>query len=175
MAVLIRASRKAPVERVPLSSLFFAFLWLGATAFGGPAMVLYIRRLAVERRRWLTADAFDDGVALCQVIPGATAMQSAAYVGLRSRGVAGAATTFVGFGLPSFVFMLTLSAMYSWAPGLPVVVSAFSGLRAVIVGLMANAAVSFGRTSLHRWSHAAIATLAAALFGAGASPILVIT
>ena len=169
------ASAATPLTASPtLGQLFRAFLRLGATAFGGPAMVVYIRQLAVERRRWLSADAFDDGVALCQVVPGATAMQTAAYVGLRSRGVAGAATTFVGFGLPSFVFMLTLSAMYSWAHGLPVVVAAFSGLRAVIVGMIANAAVSFGRTSLRQWSHVAIATLAAALFGAGASPIWVI-
>ncbi|MBZ5637847.1 MAG: chromate efflux transporter [Acidobacteriia bacterium] len=157
-----------------LGQLFLGFLRVGATAFGGPAMVVVIRRLAVERRRWLAGDAFDDGVALCQVIPGATAMQTAAYVGLRARGVAGAAAAFVAFGLPSFVVMLTLSAMYSRAHGLPVVVSAFSGLRAVIVGLMANAAVSFGGSSLRQWSHVAIATLAAALFGVGSNPILVI-
>ena len=170
------ASSAGPGTAAPtLGQLFRAFLRLGATAFGGPAMVVHIRQLAVEHRRWLTPDAFDDGVALCQVIPGATAMQTAAYVGLRSRGVAGAASAFVGFGLPSFVLMLALSAVYSRAHGLPVVVSAFSGLQAVIVGLIANAAVSFGTSSLRQWTHAGIAALAAVLFGAGASPILVIT
>jgi len=157
-----------------LGQLFRSFLRLGVTAFGGPTMVAYIRRLAVERRAWLTAGAFDDGVALCQVIPGATAMQTAAYVGLRARGVAGAAMSFVGFGLPAFALMLALSVMYSRAHGLPVVLSAFSGLRAVIVGVVANAAVSFGKTSLRQWPQVAIAALAAALFGFGAHPILVI-
>ena len=42
-----------------LGQLFRAFLRLGTTAFGGPTMVAYIRRLAVERRVWLTADEFD--------------------------------------------------------------------------------------------------------------------
>jgi chromate transporter len=157
-----------------LGQLFRSFLRLGVTAFGGPTMVAYIRRLAVERRAWLTAKAFDDGVALCQVIPGATAMQTAAYVGLRARGVAGAGMSFVGFGLPAFALMLALSVMYSRAHGLPVVVSAFSGLRAVIVALVANATVSFGRSSLRQLSHVVIATLAAVLFSVGASPILVI-
>ena len=147
---------------------------MGTTAFGGPTMVAYIRRLAVERRVWLTADEFDDGVALCQAIPGATAMQTAAYVGLRARGVGGAAMSFVGFGLPAFALMLALSVMYSRAHGLPVVLSAFSGLRAVIVSLVANAAVSFGRSSLRQWSHFLIAALAAVLFGVGTNPILVI-
>ena len=63
--------------RVPLVHLFGEFLTLGLTAFGGPAMVAYIRRMAVEKKRWLGADVFDGGVALCQAIPGATAMQTA--------------------------------------------------------------------------------------------------
>jgi chromate transporter len=36
-----------------LSHLFFAFLRLGATAFGGPAMVAYIRKMAVEKKQWV--------------------------------------------------------------------------------------------------------------------------
>ncbi len=70
--------------------LFTSFLRLGVTAFGGPSMIAYIRAMAVEKKRWLDAQTFSDGVALCQMIPGATAMQAAAYVGLKTRGVAGA-------------------------------------------------------------------------------------
>ena len=73
----------API-RPSVAVLFAAFLRLGLTAFGGPAMVAYIRELAVSRKRWLNERCFADGVALCQSIPGATAMQTAAYVGLRS-------------------------------------------------------------------------------------------
>jgi chromate transporter len=73
-----------------LEELFLSFLRLGLTAFGGPSMVAYIRKMAVERKRWLDEETFRDGVALCQTIPGATAMQTAAYVGLRVRGAIGA-------------------------------------------------------------------------------------
>jgi chromate transporter len=87
-------------DEVPsAAALFIAFLRLGLTAFGGPAMVAYIRQMAVEKNRWLHADSFDSGVALCQAIPGATAMQTAAYVGLRVRGVIGAAASFLAFEL----------------------------------------------------------------------------
>jgi chromate transporter len=81
-----RDRRKGIMERPPLTDLFLSFLKLGATAFGGPAMVPYIGRMAVEQRKWLDEETFRDGVALCQTIPGATAMQSAAYVGFRARG-----------------------------------------------------------------------------------------
>ena len=154
--------------------LFASFLRLGCTAFGGPAMVAYIRRMAVEQQRWLEAGAFNDGAALCQMIPGATAMQTAAYVGLRVRGVRGAAACFVGFGLPAFVLMMLLATLYAEARELPAVIAAFEGLRAVIVALVANAAVTFGKTTLKHWRHAVVTTMAAALFALGGSPFLVV-
>lgn len=137
-------------------------------------MVAYIRRMAVERRKWLSEESFKDGVSLSQTVPGATAMQVAAYVGLRARGVAGAAASYIGFGLPAFVLMTTFSILYARGHSLPAVISIFSGLQAVIVAIIANATVSFGRTYLKRWQDVAIATVAATMFGLSISPILVI-
>jgi len=169
-----RADEMQPPTPPTARELFRSFLRLGVTAFGGPAMIAYIRRMAVDRQRWLKAAEFDDGVALCQMIPGATAMQTAAYVGLRVRGVAGAAVCFVGFGLPAFVLMMLLAALYAEARTQPVVVAAFSGLGAVIVALVANAALTFGKAILKHWWHNVVAGLAAVAFALGGSPFLVV-
>ncbi len=157
-----------------LPRLFLSFLRLGTTAFGGPAMVAYIGKMAVEQNHWLDDESFQDGVALCQTIPGATAMQTAAYVGLRSRGIAGAAACFVGFGLPALCFMAGLSAVYARTHDLPLVLAAFQGLRAVMVAIVANAALTFGKRSLRAPADIIIACLAAALFAVKMNPILVI-
>lgn len=157
-----------------LPVLFFAFLRLGLTAFGGPAMVAYIRRLAVENKKWLSPDTFREGVALCQTIPGATAMQTAAYVGYRLRGTAGAAASFIGFGLPAFVLMVVLSAVYLQTRSLPQILSAFNGLRVMIVALVANATYSFGRTNLKSWKGFFIALLIGGAFALEVNSILVI-
>ncbi len=114
------------------------------------------------------------GVALCQTIPGATAMQTSAYVGLKVRGVAGALASFVGFGLPAFIIMMALSALYVRTYSLPAVVSAFNGLQAIIVAIVANAAVLFGMTYLKKWRDIIIAIAAASMFGLGVNPIMVI-
>ncbi len=157
-----------------LLQLFTSFLRLGATAFGGPAMVAYIRKMAVDQKHWLDDQSVRDGVALCQTIPGATAIQMSAYVGLRARGVAGAAASFVGFGLPAFLFMMILSALYARTHALPAVVSIFNGLQAIIVAVVANATLSFGRTSIKNWKNVVNAIIAALLFGLKVNPILVI-
>lgn len=157
-----------------LAQLFFAFLRLGTTAFGGPSMVAYIRKLAVERKSWLSAREFSDGVAFCQMIPGATAMQTAAYVGLRLRGVAGAAVSFIGFGLPAFALMLFFAVMYAQTGTLPAVTAAFSGLQAVVVAVVANAALSFGKTTLTNWKHGVLSLAAALMFWVNIHPLVVI-
>lgn len=157
-----------------LRDLFLSFLRLGATAFGGPSMVVYIQRLAVDRKRWMDERTFTDGVALCQAIPGATAMQTAAYVGLRARGAAGAGASFVGFALPAFLLMTALSALYRHTHDLPSVTATFSGLQAITVAIVANATVVFGRAALRTWTNRLIMAGAAVLFLDRVHPITVI-
>jgi len=70
--------------------------------------------------------------------------------------------------------MAVLSVLYAQNKDLPVVVSAFNGLQAIIVAIVANAAINFGRTSIKDWKSAIIAIASAVLFGFGISPFLVI-
>jgi len=161
-------------KRPALINLFLEFLRLGATAFGGPSMVVYIRKLAVERKIWLDGREFSEGLAFCQMIPGATAMQTAAYVGLRVRGISGAAASFIGFGLPAFCLMLVFAVIYAQTGTLPAVVAIFTGLQAIVVAIIANATLTFGKTTLKNWKHAVIAGIAAFLFWVNVHPLIVI-
>jgi chromate transporter len=137
-------------------------------------MVSYIRRLAVTRKHWLSDDDFRHGVALCQAVPGATSMQCAAYVGLRVRGLPGALAGYLGFGLPAFLLMLSLSMAYRRAVQFHVVIAILAGLRALVVALVVNAAWSFGRSSVQGFREAAICLATAVLFYLGGSPFLII-
>ena len=161
-------------KRPTIVNLFISFLKLGATAFGGPAMVAYIREMAVTEKKWMDEETFRDGVALAQTIPGATSMQTAAYVGLRTRGIPGAAASFVGFGLPAFIFLMILSALYVRTSHLPVAVSLFNGLQAMVIAIVANATVSFGQSYLKGWRESLIAGGAAVMFGLRINPVYVI-
>ena len=137
-------------------------------------MIAYMGELAVKRKGWLDEGAFEGAVALAQAVPGATAMQTAAYTGLRAAGIPGALASYTGFGLPAFCLMLLLSALYGATHGLPQAASLFSGLQVVVVALVANAMYTFGRTSLKSWAHVLLAVASAVAFRVGVSPFLVI-
>jgi len=158
--------------QIPALRLFASFLRLGMTAFGGPAMVAYIRDLAVVKNRWLSSQSFADGAALCQSIPGATAMQTAAYTGLRAGGPLGALAAFTGFGLPAFCLMAALSAAYEASRNLQPVLSAFHGLHGIVIAIIANAALNFGRSTLKNWRDILLAVGAAIYLVLHGSPII---
>jgi chromate transporter len=163
-----------PPQHPSLALLFISFLRLGLTSFGGPAMIAYIRRMSVDQKSWLDDETFRAGVALCQALPGASAMQMAAYVGLKTHGVTGAAVTYLGFGLPAFLMIMLLSALYEQTHNLAIAVSLFSGLQAAIVAIVAYAAFSFGKSYLKLWRDFAITAFAAVMFIFGISPFIVI-
>ena len=157
-----------------LGNLFLSFLRLGLTAFGGPAMVAYIKEMSVARHKWLDEKKFKDGVALCQTIPGASAMQTAAYVGLRARGITGALVSFVGFGLPAFLLMLALSSLYARYHEVPRLISLFNGLQVVVVAIVANATYSFGKSTFKNYKDILLALPASIFLCLGVSPFIVI-
>jgi chromate transporter len=137
-------------------------------------MVAHIRELSLVRHQWFNEKEFKNGVALCQSIPGATAIQMAAYVGLKSRGTTGALATYTGFGLPAFILMLIFSVLYARYNSLPEIGSLFSGLQVIVVAIILNAIYAFGKNNVKNIQSAVIAILSATLFWQGISPFLVV-
>jgi chromate transporter len=171
MAVI---NMRRPYQQPSLHELFFAFLKLGATAFGGPAMVNQIRRTVIDKKDWLDPYDFDNGIALCQAIPGAIIMQVVAYTGLKIKGIKGATACFIGFGLPAFVLMFILSVLYKQFNEVTVVKSVLSNLHVVMAAIIANAAFNFGKRTLRNVKDFIIVAIAAALFLLKLHPALVV-
>jgi chromate transporter len=143
-----------------LGKLFLVFLRLGATAYGGPAMMAYLKSDLVGKRRLLSEQEFKEGMALCQVIPGATMVQMCTYTGYRLRNISGALVAATGFVLPAFVTMTTLAALYFHAGSLSLVRALFRGLGALVVAIVLNACITLGRTTLQGWQGFLLAALA---------------
>lgn len=165
---------KINVMQATLFDLFLSFLKLGLTAFGGPAMVAYIRELAVQKKGWLDQRTFNEGVALAQIVPGPIAMHVAGFVGVKLKGVVGAITTYVAFAFPAFLLMLFLSALYQKTSNLPQVVSLFNGLKVIVVAIVANAFLNFTKSIIKSKVEFLIALASFILLLMGISPFLVL-
>src|SRR4030043_32315 len=149
---------------IPLSVLFTRVFKLGATAYGGPAMIGQIKETVVNRYAWIKEGEFMRGVALCQLVPGATMVQIVTYVGYRVRGILGALTAAVAFVLPAFIALLVLSAVYFKFHSLWFIQALFKGLGAIVVAIILNACITFGRPILKDWKVILIAVLSFVAF-----------
>lgn len=78
--------------------VFWIFLRLGLTSFGGPVAHLgYFRDEFVQRRQWLTERSYADLVALCPVFLQPGGSQVGMALGLMRAGMPGALAARLGF------------------------------------------------------------------------------
>jgi len=162
-----------PPAPASLPEIFRCFLRVGATAYGGPAM-LPLMREHILRRGWLTPEGFKVGLAVCQAIPGGTLMQIAAYTGLVLRGLPGALAGFLGFATPACLLITALSALYHAMQGVALTASAMAGLSSVVLGIIALAVYDFWLKYAHGPRRVSMTLLACALFLARVSPAWII-
>ncbi|MBO0721095.1 MAG: chromate transporter [Blastocatellia bacterium] len=139
-----------------------AFLWLGATGFGGGVAVIgQVRRLVVRRRHWLSDEEFLDAVSLAHSLPGADAANAVSYVGLKLGGIRGAVVSLVSFILPSFLFMIALTIAHNYLHHLPDAQRVFQGFNAAVVGLIAAITLRLGKTAVQQQWHLELGVAAA--------------
>lgn len=132
-----------------LPNLARYFLKLGATGFGGPvALVGYMQRDLVERRRWFTPEEYREGLALAQLAPGPLAAQLAIYLGWARGGATGGALVGLAFVAPSFFVVLAVALLYLRFDGLPWMQGAFYGVGAAVVAVMARSTLELTRLTL---------------------------
>lgn len=134
-------------KQPPLWLLALVYLKIGFTGFG-PAVAAESRKNLVINRKWLTEEDYFNGLGLAQLLPGAINMSLTVYFGYKIRGVAGALTSFFSFLQPPLLMMLLLSHVYFTYGSLPAVTLLFQGMAAVVVGLVANAVIDIGKSTV---------------------------
>ena len=144
-------------------TIFLAFLRLGCTSFGGPIAHLgYFRSEFVNRRKWLSDEAYADIVALAQFVPGPASSQTGFALGLMHGGLPGGLAAWTGFTLPSALLMLLAAYGLSYAES-SAAQGLIHGLKLLAVAVVAQAVWSMGRTLCPDRQRAGLAFLAAAL------------
>jgi chromate transporter len=127
-------------------SVFWIFLKLGCTSFGGPiAHIGYFRSEFVEKRKWLGDSAYTDLVALCNFLPGPASSQIGIALGTLKAGLPGGIAAWLGFTMPSALALLLFAYGFT-ALGLSADVGWIHGLKIVAVAVVAQAVWGMGKT-----------------------------
>ncbi|UWR28592.1 chromate efflux transporter [Sulfitobacter sp. W002] len=130
--------------------MFRVFGRIGLMSFGGPAaQIAVMHRELVEDRPWLSEQTYLRALSLCMLLPGPEAMQLATYAGWRLRGVAGGLLGGLLFVVPGAAFIAVLALLYAWYGQLPLVQTAFLGIKAAVIIVVFQALLKVSSKALH--------------------------
>jgi chromate transporter len=130
-----------------LAEVFWLFLRLGFTAFGGPAAhIAMMHEEVVRRRQWVSEERFIDLVGVTNLIPGPSSTELAIYLGYLRAGWLGLVVAGVCFIGPAMLIVLALAWAYVMYGALPQIGWLFYGIQPVVVAIIAQAIFKLGRT-----------------------------
>ena len=123
-----------------------AFVAVGTQSVGGGASTLFlIRRLVVERYRWVTQREFTEDWALSQLSPGIHLVALAGLLGKRIGGWRGVAISVAGMMVPAAVITAIMTAAYGTVADHPVAHAALAGMAPTTGGMTLALALIMAR------------------------------
>ncbi|MEO8305968.1 MAG: chromate transporter [Betaproteobacteria bacterium] len=129
--------------RVTTGDLFWGFLKVGVSGFGG--VLPFAHRSIVEHNRWLTEPEFTEALSLAQFLPGPNIVNLSVIIGRRFQGPIGAAAATLGLMLMPLAIVLLLAMLFAQFAHVEAVRNACAGVSAGASGLVLSIALKMAR------------------------------
>ena len=140
-------------EQVSLSVIAKEWLQLGITGFGGPpAHIALLRKLCVEKNKWIESTEFEDAVATTNLLPGPASTQLAMFCAWKLRGIRGTLLGGLFFIAPGLVLIIALAALFLAKHPMNWVLGAAGGAGAGVAVVALNAAYQLVPGSWQRFT-----------------------
>jgi chromate transporter len=139
---LVAAAR----AKVTVFDVFWQFLIIGATSFGG--VVPYLRNSLVGKNHWVDDKEFVELLSISQSLPGLNATNMAVLLGDRLKGWMGALAGIVGVCLPGAVIMVVIGILYREHGDHSLATAMLKGVAAAAAGLLLATVIQLGKKSL---------------------------
>lgn len=133
-----------------LFKLLFTFIKIGFFSFGGGYAMIPLIQREIESNGWLSAREFVDIIAIAEMTPGPIAVNSATFVGFKTAGFWGGLVATIGVAIPSLLLILIISQFFFKFQKHPFNIMIFYGIRPVIAGLIATAAIFVAETAIFK-------------------------
>ena len=121
-------------SKIGLWAIFVAFIWLGATSFGGGTAV-WLYRAIVRRRGCIDNQAYLAELGLSRLLPGSAGVNLTVQIGQRLHGSRGALAAVGGLLAGPFLIVIGLAAGFARIAGNPVAHAFLDGVAGVAIGL----------------------------------------
>jgi chromate transporter len=158
-----------------IKEVFFLFLWMGFTAFGGPAAhVAIFHDQVVQRRKWIDEQHFLDILGATQLIPGPNSTEMTIYLGFIHAGWPGLVLGGAGFILPSMIMVIGLAWTYLQFGSTPQIEWVLYAVKPVVIAIILNALWSLRKKAVKDLSTGLIATAVILLNFLGVDTILLL-
>jgi chromate transporter len=136
---------------VALGTIAKEWIRIGCTGFGGPPThIAMLRRLVVERERWLDDIEFEDAIAATNLLPGPASTQLAIFCAWRLRGLPGALVGGACFICPGLALIIGLAAVFLASSPPTWIKGAALGAGAAVAPVAVNAALGLIPASWRR-------------------------
>lgn len=123
--------------------LFWSFFQVGLFSVGGGyAAMPVIQEQIVHNHAWLTMNEFVDIITIAEMTPGPIAINAASFVGMKIAGGWGGIIATLGCIVPSCILVLTVAYFYVKYKNIWLMQGILSGLRPIVVALIASAGLS---------------------------------
>ena len=131
--------------------LFLVFAGMSVMMFGGGYVFIpLIQKIVVDGHGWVTNQEFIDAIAMSQVTPGPI-LVSAAFIGLKVGGFAGAVAATLGIFIPPALLMVGSTRALGYIKQSQVIRASLRGIRPAVVGMIVAAAFTVGATASQHW------------------------
>ena len=132
-----------------LFKLFTIFMKIGAITFGGGyAMLPLFQKEIVEKHKLITEDELTKYYAVGQCTPGIISVNTATFIGYKCAKVKGAMVATLGLIFIPFLLIILLANVLELISSLPLVHSAFIGIRICVGALILSAIINLFKTSI---------------------------
>lgn len=132
-----------------LWTLFSSTFYLSSCTFGGGYVILsFMKKIFVDKLKWIDEEEMMDLIAIAQSSPGAIAVNGAIVVGYKIYGIPGIIAAVLGSVFPPFIILSVVTVCYNAFSSNFYIQALLRGMQAGVAAVIVSVSIDMGRAVL---------------------------
>lgn len=123
--------------------LFFSFMKIGFTSFGGMSMIPLILE-EMQKHHWMSTKELTDLVAIAEMTPGPLGINCATFAGTQAAGIPGGLVAVLGVLTPAYTLTLLAAVFFKKVRESAVMENVMGFVKPICIGMVLGVIVTLG-------------------------------